>query len=616
MAQDKMYKAALEAIDQGQTTRARDLFTRLLRSDSSKAEYWLWMSTLVDTNAERIYCLESALRADPDNEAAKRGLIILGARQAGDNVVPVPPIRRHWEKEVEKVVEPPKSLPRRIWDNRQLRLASGLVAALVVVIIILGTINGIRNKPEEVVVYKVSPFPTRTAAPTLSPTATRTLVVRSPTPTFIGPTPLWMFLSETYTPVPLYVNTPHPIIEAYHAGIHAYEIFDWKSMLGYMEQANVGQPGSPDILYYSGEAYRLMGDYQNAVIAYGKALEINPKFSPAYLGRALAYEAIDPSADIEGELNYAIDYDPFYVDAYLARARIRIRNNNPQIALEDLVVAENLSPNQPMIYVLRAQAYLMLHDPSVAMENAIHGYELDRTLLPAYITLAQVYLELHNPQRASTYIEIYLRYIQDNVDGWAVKAQSDYQNGNLDQALYACEQGISLDDKNATSWYVCGLVHLEFGDARTAVNDLITAVNLDLLNFNFSTALAKSLWADGRLPDAIRQFKSAESIAANDAELAVVYYHRAQVYEQDMDFGEAKDDWNRLLALPVEQVPQDWRNFAQSRLDILNPPTPTDTPTSTPIPTQTATPTQTLTPTITNTPIPTRTLTPSRTPID
>src|SRR4030043_2400628 len=99
MAQEKMYEAALEAIDQGQTTRARDLFTRLLRSDSSKAEYWLWMSTLVDTEKERIYCLESALRADPDNEAARRGLVILGARQAGDDVTPIPPIHRNWEKD-------------------------------------------------------------------------------------------------------------------------------------------------------------------------------------------------------------------------------------------------------------------------------------------------------------------------------------------------------------------------------------------------------------------------------------------------------------------------------------------------------------------------------------
>src|SRR4030066_1407757 len=127
MAQEKMYKAALEAIQQGQTTRARDLFTRLLRSDSSKAEYWLWMSTLVETNQERIYCLESALRADPDNEAARRGLIILGAREAGDDVVPVPPIRRPWEKEIGNVIEPPKSFLRRMVDNRVLRLATGLI---------------------------------------------------------------------------------------------------------------------------------------------------------------------------------------------------------------------------------------------------------------------------------------------------------------------------------------------------------------------------------------------------------------------------------------------------------------------------------------------------------
>src|SRR4030042_128554 len=100
MAQEKMYKAALEAIDQGQTARARDLFTRLLRSDSSKADYWLWMSTLVETSQERIYCLESALRVDPDNDAAKSGLIILGARQRGNEVVLVPLIRRNWEKEL------------------------------------------------------------------------------------------------------------------------------------------------------------------------------------------------------------------------------------------------------------------------------------------------------------------------------------------------------------------------------------------------------------------------------------------------------------------------------------------------------------------------------------
>jgi tetratricopeptide (TPR) repeat protein len=628
MAQEKMYKAALEAIDQGQTVRARDLFTRLLRSDSSKAEYWLWMSTLVDTNQERIYCLESALRADPDNEAAKRGLIILGARQAGKDVTPAPLIRRHWEKEMENVVEPSQSLFRRIWGNPILRLVSILVASVVVVALIFGSIYGLRNQPEQVVIYQVSPFPTRTPEPTLSPTATRTLVVRSPTPTFLGPTPLWMFLTETYTPVPLYVNTPHPVIEAYRAGIRAYEHSDWTSLLGFMEQAVTAEPDSSDLFYYTGEAYRLMGNYQDAVIAYGQALKLNPKFSPAYLGRALAYEKINPKADIEGELNYAIDNDPYYVDAYLSRARIRIEHNNPLGALDDLLEVESLFPNHPMVYILRAQAYLKLNDLSTAMENALLGHELDQTSLPAYLTLAMVNLANQETQQAIHYIDIYLVYISDDADGWAIKAQAEYLLGNLEQALVACDQGIAADAENAPSWYYRGLIHLEQGDQRTAVNDMVTAVNLDLLNFDYSIGLGKALWADERLNMAIRQFKSAETLAVTDSQRAVVYYFRAQIYEQALNLTEARQDWGLILALPPESVPEEWRTLAQDRWEFFNPPTPTETPTRTRIPTRTSTPTRTPrptitptptvtpTPTITPTPTSTRTRTPTRTPID
>jgi tetratricopeptide (TPR) repeat protein len=260
------------------------------------------MSTLVDSIQERIYCLESALRVDPDNEAAKRGLIILGARQAGKDVTPVPPIKRNWEKELATVTEPPKSIFQRIWDNRTLRFASLIVVALIFGSLILSIVNGLRQKPEqEVVVFKVSPFPTQTLEPSLTPSPTRTFAVRSPTPSYIGATPLWMFLPETYTPVPIYVNTPHPVTEGYRAGLNAYEKSDWSSMLAFMDQAATAEPNSPDIYYYIAEAYRRSGRYQDAVVAYNQALALNPQFAPGYLGRALAYEKIDPAADIEGE---------------------------------------------------------------------------------------------------------------------------------------------------------------------------------------------------------------------------------------------------------------------------------------------------------------------------
>ena len=605
MAQEKMYKAALEAIDQGQTARARDLFTRLLRSDSTKAEYWLWMSTLVDSDQERIYCLESALRTDPENEAAKRGLIILGARQAGEDVTPVPPIRRHWEKEIEDVIEPPKSPFRRIWGSRILRMAIGLVAVLIVIGLILVVVYRPRSKPEPVVIYKVSPFPTRTLEPSITPTITRTMVVRTRTPTIIGPTPLWMFLTETYTPVPIYVNTPHPVIEAYRAGIRAYEKSDWKSLLEFMDQAITLDAGSPDLFFYRAEAYRLMGKAQDAVNAYGETLAIDPIFAPAFLGRAYAYQMLNPKQNIEGELNYAIDYDPYYVDAYLARAKERIRIGNPQGALDDLVLAESLFPDHPMIYVLRAQAYLGLGDPVVALEDAMHGHELDTTLLPAYLTLAHVYLALQNNQGSIDNLGIYLRYIQNDADAWEVKTKAEYLMGNIEQALNACGQATAVDAENAPSWYYCGLIHLQQGDARTAVNELVAAVNLDPTNFDYGITLAKALWADNRIDQAILQFKATQLIAVNNAHLAEVFYNRAQIYEQEMNTTQAILDWGRLLELPADQVPEEWRKLALERWDFYNPATPTDTPAPTRAPTSTitSTPLPTFTPTITSTPI-------------
>jgi tetratricopeptide (TPR) repeat protein len=198
----------------------------------------------------------------------------------------------------------------------------------------------------------------------------------------------------------------------------------------------------------------------------------------------------------------------------------------------------------------------------------------------------------------------------------------------LEQALVACDQGIAADAENAPSWYYRGLIHLEQGDQRTAVNDMVTAVNLDLLNFDYSIGLGKALWADERLNMAIRQFNSAETLAVTDSQRAVVYYIRAQIYEKALNLTEARQDWGLILALPPESVPEEWRTLAQDRWDFFNPPTPTETPTRTRIPTRTSTPTRTPrptitptptvtpTPTITPTPTSTRTRTPTRTPID
>ena len=79
MAVDVMLHEAVDAIRRGQRARARDLLTRLLRADQKNPQYWLWMSSVVESSNEQIYCLNSVLKADPHNQSARQGLVLLGA---------------------------------------------------------------------------------------------------------------------------------------------------------------------------------------------------------------------------------------------------------------------------------------------------------------------------------------------------------------------------------------------------------------------------------------------------------------------------------------------------------------------------------------------------------
>src|SRR3970040_1648683 len=87
---DEMFNEAVKAAKAGQRRRAKDLLTRLLKADQENVDYWLWMSAVVDTEKEQIFCLQKALKIDPNSIAARRGLVVLGAPRRRDAAPPPP----------------------------------------------------------------------------------------------------------------------------------------------------------------------------------------------------------------------------------------------------------------------------------------------------------------------------------------------------------------------------------------------------------------------------------------------------------------------------------------------------------------------------------------------
>src|SRR5512138_1624695 len=188
MAEEGVFEQAVEALRQGDRARARELLTHLLKTDQSNATYWVWMSAAVESAKERIYCLQTALKLDPNNAAAKRGLILFGALAPDENVQPFPVNRpRAWEQNLLLAHEVARPSGVKAFTSSPFARLAGVGAAVVVLVGLV--ILGLQFRPQ--IPLALRPTFTPGPSPTFSPTPTVIGGMAAVTPTFIGPTPLW-----------------------------------------------------------------------------------------------------------------------------------------------------------------------------------------------------------------------------------------------------------------------------------------------------------------------------------------------------------------------------------------------------------------------------------------
>ena len=607
--EEKILIEARGALEKGEKAHARDLLTRVIKTYRQEAEFWLLMSAAVETNKERIFCLNEALQIEPQNPLARRGLMALGAIPRDDSLaVPLSLQRRNWESAFLRDPAQEKETRRA--------LIRGAIVLLVLVAVVAGIVLAILTVRPAPPAAPLPTFAMPTSGPTVTYQPTPSPVVRSATPTYSGPTPLTIALNITYTPTPMYVKTPHNV-EDYNRGLRMWQDGNLAQALLSLQNAATEVPGSPDLLYLVGEVYRLQKNYSAASVSYQKAIQVSPSFAPAYLGRALVRLATNSSqvdaarADVEK----AISLDPKYFDAYLELAALKIAAKDGAGALADLATAAPLNPGSAPLYYERAQAELLTGATGPALADARQSYAIDETFLPVYRILSQALIASDRTREAQPYLQVYTSYVTDDKEALVWLGQAYAQNGDSQDALAALSQVLKLDPQNYNARFQRGLVELDFDMAQAAVDDLRIAWNLNPNSFDVTLARARASLATNDLSGANTLLDAAARLQQTDADQAGVFYYRAQVMEALKNNPAAVLAWQALLKLPTAAVPPAWLNEADQHLRALASPTPTLTLSLTP--TLTLSPTSTLTlsptPTLTLTSTPTLTLSPTPT---
>ncbi|MCA9975618.1 MAG: hypothetical protein KC413_07700 [Anaerolineales bacterium] len=85
---DSLFRAGVAAVKTGNKEGARALLLQVVEADEQHELAWLWLSAVVDDDADRRVCLENVLTINPDNVAAQKGLEKLGSGEGETAVSP------------------------------------------------------------------------------------------------------------------------------------------------------------------------------------------------------------------------------------------------------------------------------------------------------------------------------------------------------------------------------------------------------------------------------------------------------------------------------------------------------------------------------------------------
>jgi tetratricopeptide (TPR) repeat protein len=603
-ADDGLFQEAVEALREGNKTKARDMLTGLLKTDQNNATYWVWMSATVDSTKERIYCLQTAFKLDPENVTAKRGLILLGALPPDETIQPFSLNRpRAWEEKLLLAHEKPKL---KGWAAVRASPVMRLGGIVVLVGALAGAVYFGFIVPRA---QQVGP-PTNTPGPSPTWTSTPTSQNATGIPQVVGTAvPLSELLAAPYTPTALYVNTPRSPVssDVYRRFVSAFQKGDWDTAIAVMQEVARLEPESADPYYYLGECYRFKGDPGSAVDAYQIAIQKDPEFGAAYVGLARARIQGDPGANVLPLLDEAIRFDPNFGEAYLERAKVKLRDNDIQGAISDLSDADRLLPSSPLVYFTLAQARQKEREYDLALNAAKRANELDVTNLPTYLLLGQLYAEVGQNEEAGEALGIYLKYNEGNADAFALNGRIQFENGAYEESIQSMNRVISIDRNRREAYLYRFYANVELGKGDAADDDIDRLLVFYPDLFEFNIALIRAHLIQDRNGSALQTLAIAENLADTDEQKALAYFWGGVVHEERDEPDKAADYWEKLLDLPEDATTEEQREVAAEHLLDIRTATPAPTPTRTRTPSPTKPITATVTKTPTRTPMPTPT---------
>ncbi|MEP7213469.1 MAG: caspase family protein [Acidobacteriota bacterium] len=277
-----------------------------------------------------------------------------------------------------------------------------------------------------------------------------------------------------------------------------------------------------------------------------KAIEVDPKYAPAYYTRGL--DGSNERARRILDYTKAIELEPSNAAYYIARGQVFISAGEKESGLADLTKAIQVDPSRAKSYIAIANFYKNREKDYIqALANYDKAIESDPRSAEAYLARAYYYHE--RDQILKSDLDFYKALeLAPKLSAYYFRTRSSWNTygdkPNYEKALTDIGKAVEADPVRYTS--ARADIYFKKGEFQSAVDDYSRAISLDP-KYHYGYIARGDAYI--KLNDITKALADYDKYAELEPDSTYPYSSRASYYKDKGDFPRAIAEYTRAIAL-------------------------------------------------------------------
>ncbi len=316
-----------------------------------------------------------------------------------------------------------------------------------------------------------------------------------------------------------------------------------------------------------GDRLKAGGKYEEAILSYTRAIEIDPENALGYNNRGDVYVLTGNVRNALEDFSRAISLKPGFVMAYFSRGSLYDKMGMVEFAQEDLSRTIELEPRMALAYNIRCDIHNRLGNYKTAIDDCGKAIHLDPTMATAYAGRCHGYMNTGDYQAALVDCDGAIRIDPGHAEAHSAIGYMYFRAGDCDLGVRNSTRAIELNPRLAAAYVTRCICYGAFDKFQLSLDDCTKAIELEPRNAGAFTGRCIAHCRMGRHEQALDDCTKAIDLDPKESQ---AYGTRCLIYNVLEKPKQALDDCSKAIVMDPKNSPAYYHHRAMSRRKLGN----------------------------------------------